>query len=70
MQLCREGNCGGIGAAASERRDIIVLVDTLEAGHNDDFVVVQLFADALRFNPLKARILVVGSCVHRHLPGI
>ena len=60
MQLCSEGNRSRIGAAASERCDIIVFVDPLEAGDNDNFVVVQLFTDALGVDPFEARVLIIG----------
>ena len=70
VQLCSEGNRSRIGAAASERCDIIVFVDPLEAGDNDNFVVIQLFTDALGVDPFEARVLIIGGRVHRYLPGI
>ena len=70
VQFCCEGNSRRIGATTSERCDIIVFVDALEAGDNDNFVVIQLFADALGVDPFEARVLVIGSRVHRYLPGI
>src|SRR5204863_377835 len=49
-----ESHGGGVGAAASERGDVVVLVDPLKAGDNDDVAVVERLPHALRRDVLDA----------------
>ena len=47
-QSGRQGDGGGVGAAAAERGDVLVGRDALEAGHQDDLVFLEGLLDALR----------------------
>ena len=44
-----QGDGRGVGAAAAERRDVVVLVDALEAGDDDDLALVERLPHALRW---------------------
>ena len=65
----RHRHGGGVGAATTERGDVVVLIHPLETGDDDHFARVQIFAHASAVNRLDARFHegVVGA--HRHLPA-
>ena len=67
---CRRGSCfidrgqgdgGGVRAAAAERRDVVVLVDALEAGDDDDLALVQGLPHALGGDLLMRALVCVLS---------
>ena len=70
VQLCSEGNRSRIGAAASERCDIIVFVDPLEAVTMTILLSSSSLRIALGVDPFEASRLIIGGRVHRYLPGI
>ena len=49
-----QGDGGGVRAAAAERGDVVVLVDALEAGDDDDLALVEGLAHALGRDVLDA----------------
>ena len=55
-----QGDGRGVGAAAAERGDVVVLVDALEAGDDDDLAVVEGLAHAVGGDVLDAGLGVGG----------
>ena len=72
-QLCVEGrrqrHGTGIGAAPAQGRHIPLPVHSLEAGDQNDAVLVQLRADALGVDPLDAGVGMDAGRLDAHLPG-
>ena len=54
-----QGDGRGVGAAAAERGDVVVLVDALEAGHDDDMAVGQ----RLRMRAVEMLLMRALVCV-------
>ena len=65
----RDGNCGGVRAAAAEGSHIAHLVDALETGNDNDAAVVQLCLEAVAGNALDACVRVVAVGLHADLPA-
>ena len=51
-----QGHGGRVGAAAAQRRDVVVLVDPLEAGDDDDLALVERLDHPLGRDVADARL--------------
>ena len=60
---------GGIGAAPAQGGDVVVLVQALEAGHDDDGLLIQLRQHALGVQPLDAGVSVDRVGAESGLPA-
>ena len=63
----RDGDRGGVRAAAAERRDVALVVDALEAGDHRDGAGVEHRVDARAVDALDARARVRRVGAHAHL---
>ena len=72
-QICMEGggqsHRRGVGAAPSQGSDVIILIDALEAGHQDDLPGVQLSLYAVGADALDPGTAVSGVGEHPRLPA-
>ena len=64
-----QSDSGGVGTAAAEGRDVIIFVEPLKAGHNDDLVLVELGVDAVDVDLLDAGHGVLGVRLEPSLPA-
>src|SRR5699024_5784625 len=64
-----QGHGGGIRAAPTQGSDIVILVDALEAGNQNDLLLVQLLFDALAADALDPGVAVGGVGEHPRLPA-
>ena len=65
----RQSDSGGVGTAAAEGRDVVIFVEPLETGHDDDLVLVELGVDAVGVDLLDAGHGVLGVRLEPCLPA-
>ena len=70
MKHSRKGNGRGVRAAPSQCGHIIILVHSLEAGHNHNLSGIQLMKDSLLLHTLKTGVAVPRGGMHPHLKPI
>ena len=72
-QVCaqggRNGDCSRIRTAAAQRRDVVLLIDALEAGDNDNAVAVELRADTLGRDLADACLGIIDVGLDAGLPA-
>ena len=61
-KCCGECHGGSVGAAAAECRDVVLVVDALEAGQHDDVPGIERLAQPLRVDLLDAGLAVRAVC--------
>ena len=64
-----QGHGGGVGTAPAQRGDVVVLVQTLEAGDDDDGLLIQLSQYTLGVQTLDAGVSVDGVGAESGLPA-
>ena len=64
-----QGHGAGVGPAPAQGSHVAEAINPLEAGHQDDLVLIQLLLNALRVNALNPGVGVGAGGMHAHLPG-